>query len=106
MPRRSSAPKRANFFKPIEFHLQPPYLLEPLLFPQVRLRGIAVGLLRKHLGQAFRHFLLPLAHLHRMHLVPGVNRVPGSTPLRASSPTWALNSGLYVPRFFYMTRDR
>ena len=71
MRRRSSTLHRRSFFKSFQIHLQAPDLLEEFLLARLHGLQLSVRLPGKQLGQTPGHFLLPLADLDRVDVVPG-----------------------------------
>jgi hypothetical protein len=76
MRRRYSTLELASFFAPLQLHLQPSDLLKQLPLPFHSKFGITVvaALAREHLPQPLPGFLIQLAHLDRMNLIPPDDR--------------------------------
>jgi len=92
------------FFEPVGFHLQLPDLRIQILLPPVPLNPVfdLRRRLREDLRQPLGHFFLPLAHLHRMHLVSLRDHLHRLDPFEGFQPTFALNSALNERLFLDM----
>ena len=94
------------FFKPVEFYLELADFPIQAVFLRRRLRHARWRLRREHPREALQQFLLPLAHLYRVHLVLRRYRVYRLDALQGLQSNFRFELRVMLASFRGNLRDR